>query len=97
MCSGQGFGLSRRLEASFPVPTGFPPPIVLSHSCSFIRSCSLGPDSDQRLLEERADIYCSGAERRPNRTEQTLSGQTPAVTRSGFTGAETTKTLEEKL
>lgn len=66
VCSGQGFGLSRRLEDSFPVQTGFPPPIdlflALSLSCSFNRSFSLGPDSDQRLLEERADIYCSGAE-----------------------------------
>lgn len=36
--------------------------ISFSLSHSFNRSFSLGPDSDQRLLEERADIYCSGAE-----------------------------------
>ena len=59
----RGFGLSWRLKDSFPVQTGSPrSDLSLSRSHSFIRSFSLGPDSDQRLLEERADIYCSGTE-----------------------------------
>lgn len=38
VCSGQGFGLSRRLEDSFPVQTGFPPPIDLFLALSLVQS-----------------------------------------------------------
>lgn len=71
VCSGQGgCGLSRHQWASaglVPRWDRFPPPIFsfsLSHSLarSFARSFSPGPDSNQRLLEERADIYCRRAE-----------------------------------
>lgn len=53
----RGFGLSWRLEESFPGQTGFPlRSFSPSRSHSFIRSFSLGPDSNQRLLEDTKDI-----------------------------------------
>lgn len=53
----RGFGLSRRLEESFPGQTGLPLwSFSPSLSHSFIRSFSLGPDSNQRLLEDTRDI-----------------------------------------
>lgn len=85
VCSGQGGvvcpGISGRLQDSFPVETGFPPPIFsfsLSHSLarSFARSFSPGPDSNQRLLEERADIYCRRAEQQQHKFEALMKSKT---------------------